>query len=812
MRADLIAAVRSLRSTPTFTAVALIVLALGIGATTAIFSVVDAVVLRGLPFDEHDRLVAIGERRPPDSFVDPGRDPSTLTSVAPQNYVDWAAGQRVFEHIAAVAGAAFTLHEAGAEPEDLRGQRVTAGLFDVLRVAPAIGRGFTEENEVAGRDLVVVISDALWHRRFGGDPDVLGRTLPLDGERYEIVGVMPPDVTYPVGAARLTDVYVPYVVPDSERVRTPGRRSHYLQVVARLQAGVSMDGAQAQMDQVASALRDEHAEWNKGSFIGVRPLRDHVVGGRTKSWMLMLLTAVGIVLLIACANIANLMLARASAREREIGVRAALGAGRWRLVRQLTVESLVLSAAGTLVAVVLAFWAVHVLRNAMPDGVARVSGITVDLRVLAVAASIAVATGILSGLFPALQLSKPDLARALKDGGRGAVGSGRRRLRNALVVTEVALAVILLVGAALFISSFASVMRIDPGFDPSNVLTVQVYPRVIPGQPPDDNRAAFTDIVERLEGAPGVLHASAIWGGMPFGGSMSTTTIAVPGVTLEAGDGSASARRVTPGYHQALRIPLKSGRFFEPADRDGARLVVIVNESLARRLFDGQDAVGRTVTLQDADRTVVGVVGDVHQTSLEAEPLAEVYVPLAQGSRGAGELVIRTSGDPYAVLPAVTSTVAQVLPDVPLRNVRSLEDVFARRVAQRRLNMLLLGLFGLLGLVISAVGIYGTMAYVVAQRTREIGVRMALGASRQSVVGMVLRSAGTLVAMGLVVGTAGAWYLSATARAFLFGVEPTDPVAFAAALGVLSIAALVASAVPARRAASVDPMIALRTE
>jgi putative ABC transport system permease protein len=812
MRADLVAAIRSLRSTPTFTTVALVVLALGIGATTAIFSVVDAVVLRGLPFDEHDRLVAIGERRPPDSLVDPTRDPSTLTSVAPQNYLDWVEEQQVFDRIAAIAGGSFTLHEAGDEPEDLRGQRVTTAFFDVLHVAPALGRAFTPEDETAGRDRVVVLSDSLWQRRFGGDSAILGRTIPLEGAGYEVIGVLPPDVTYPVGAARLTDVYVPYVVPNEQRIRRIGRREHYLQVIGRLRTGATVEQAQAQMDQVAAALTAANPEWNKGSLIGVRPLRDHIVGGRTRSWMLMLLTAVGIVLLIACANLANLMLARASAREREIGVRAALGAGRWRLVRQMLVESLVLAAAGTAIAVLLAFWFVQVLRNAMPDGVARVSAIALDLRVLAAAAAVALVTGILFGLFPALQLSKPDLTRALKDGARGTTGAGRQRLRNALVVAEVALAVVLLVGAALFISSFAALMRIDPGFDPANVLTVQVYPRTTPGQPPGDHRPAFTRIVERIGQAPGVLHAGAIWGGMPFGGSMSTTALTVPGVARGEGENVVSVRRVTPGYHQALRIPLRSGRLFEPSDREGAARVVIVNEAIVKAFFNGQDPVGRSVTMQDAEWTIAGVVGDVHQSSLEAGPLAEVYVPLTQGGPGAGELVIRTSGGPYAVLPAVRSAVLQELPEVPLRNVRSLDEVLARRVAQRRLNMLLLGLFGLLGLVIAAVGIYGVMAYVVSQRTKEIGVRMALGASRSAVVGMVLRSACVLVAIGLAVGGLGAWYLSATAEAFLFRTEATDPRAFAAALAVLSIAALVASAIPARRAASVDPMVALRAE
>ena len=812
MRDDLRAAYRSLRSSKTLTAVALTVLALGIGASTAIFSVVDAVVLRGLPFDEHDRLVAVGERRTASPFFNVGRDPLALSSAAPQNYMDWAAQQQVFESMAAIAGGSFTLREPGAEPEDLRAQRVTAGFFDVLRTRPAVGRAFAPEQEIDGAHRVAVLSDALWRRRFGGDPGVVGRMLPLEGGSYEVIGVMPPEFEYPVGTTRPTELWVPYVVPPDERVRNPKSFSIYLQTIARLKPGVTIEQAQAQMDQIAAALEQAHPEWNKDSRIGVRPLIDHLVGARTKSWMLMLLGAVGIVLLIACANVANLLLARASAREREVGIRAALGAGRWRLVRQLMVESLVLSTAGTLLALVLAWWAVQVLKGSMPEGVPRVAAIAVDLRVLAAAAGLSILTGILFGTVPALQASKPDLTNALKDGARGSAGAGRQRLRSALVVAEVALAVVLLVGAALFIGSFVALMRIDPGFDPESVLTAQISPRFErpkPGSPPTDYARPFAEMINGISRIPGVAHAAMISGGMPLGGSMSITTLTVPGRTIEKDDGI-SIRRVTPDYHNALRIPLRDGRYFEEKDREGAPNVVIFNESAAARYFPGENPVGRTVTMNKMDRTVVGVVGDVHQSSLETDPRAEAYVPMAQQPVTFGELVIRTAGDPYAVLPQVKAVVLNVLPDVPLRQVRTMEELMARRVAQRRLNMLLLGMFGLLGLVISAVGIYGVMAYVVAQRTHEIGVRMALGATRAKIVSMVLVNACVLVLIGLVIGGAGAWYLSEAAKAFLFRLEANDPRAFGAAILALSLAAIVASAIPARRASSVDPMVALR--
>jgi putative ABC transport system permease protein len=821
MRDDLHAAFRALRSSKTFTAVALSVLALGIGASTAIFSVVDAVVLRGLPFDEHDRLVAVGQRSAPGAGRfgggggGPQADPQAVSAFAPQNYLDLAAQQQVFSSIAAMAGGNVTLRDPGAEPEEVRSQRVTASFFTVLRSQPVLGRAFTADNEVDGANQVVVLSDGLWRRRFGADSAIVGRTIPLEGTAYTVVGVMGPDFEYPVGATRPTELWVPYVVPANERVRDPHTISIYLQSVARLKPGVSLAQAQANMNQIANALQQANPEWNKDTLLGVRPLHDHIVGARTAQWMWMLLGAVGIVLVIACANVANLLLARASTREREVGIRAALGAGRWQLLRQLMVESLVLAGSGTVIAIALAWWGVGVIKRAIPDGVPRVSAIAIDYRVLAAAAVLALVTGTLFGLVPALQLSRPDVTSVLKEGGRGAgTGRTRRRLRSALVIVEVALAVVLLVGAALFIGSFRVLMHIDPGFVPDHVLTASVYPRLNPqatGGPPPSASPQFARIVERLANTPGVSFASVISGGMPLGGSMSITTISIAGRTLNRPDNTISIRQVTPDYHKAIGIPLKRGRLFTDADRDGAAPVVIVNESAARKYFPNEEAVGKSVNI-NGDRTIVGVVGDIYQSSLEIEPRTEAYVPVAQGRTLGGDLVIRTSGDPYSVLPPVRAAVLSVLPDVPLRNVRTMEEVIARLVAQRRFNMLMIGLFGVLGLVISAVGIYGLMAYLVAQREREIGVRMALGASRGTVVGMILRSAAMLVVTGLVIGGVAAWSLGSTAKAFLFKIDVTDPRVYAVAIGVLAAAALVASVIPARRAASVDPLIALRSE
>jgi putative ABC transport system permease protein len=814
MRDDLKAALRSLRSARSFTVAALMVLSLGIGATTAIFSVVDAVVLRGLPFDEAERLVAVGQRNA-SRVPDPTRDPQQLNIVAPQNYLDWVAQQQVFESIAAVGSGWMTLRQPGVEPESLVPQLVTADFFTVVRARPAIGRTFSAANEAAGAERVAVLSNGLWQRRFGGDPGIIGRTIPLEtleGGRdateagYEVVGVMPPGFTYPVGAARATDVWIPFVVPARDRVRDPGSRSNYLQVIARLKPSVSLEQARAQMDQVAATIELANPAWNEGERIGVRPLLDHIVGARIRSWMLMLLAAVGIVLLIACANIASLLLARASARERDITVRAALGASRWRLVRSLMIESLVLSAAGTACAIVVAWWTVDLLRGSMPDGVPRVSTIAMDLRVLGAAAVVSLLTGLLFGLGPALQLSRPDLSNGLRDGSRSGASPARQRIRSALVVVEVALAIVLLVGAALFIGSFVSLLRIDPGFNPESVLTAQISPRVESVAQPRDNSAALEEILERVRRIPGVLHASILGGVLPLGGGTNMSSFLLkdrPGQIAQL-----SLKRVMPGYHEALRIPLRRGRLFTTADRKGSREVVIINETAARKYFPDQDPVGHTLNGPE----IVGVVGDVHQMSLERDTMPEMYVPLAQEQQSGGMLVVRTGGDPYKFVPAVRAAVFAVLPDVPLRNITTMEEMLAKTLAQRRLNMLLLGLFGLLGLVIATVGLYGLLAFVVAQKTREIGVRMALGANRRHVVGIVVLQAFGLVASGVIVGSVAAWYLSAVSRTFLFQLEPTDPRAFVAAAGSLLAAGVVASVVPARRAASVDPVVALRSE
>ena len=821
-KADLRQAVRSLRSAPSFTLAALLVLALGIGATTAIFSVVDAVVLRALPFDEAARIVAVGERTaapsgkavpkgvPGPPGVDP-RDPEALNLVRPQNYLDWVSRQRVFESMAAISVVSEqTLIVPGGEPEDLSMQRVSPAFFDVLRIRPALGRVFSSEQEVEQRPRLAVLSHSLWTRRFGRDSAIVGRTIALDDGLYEVLGVLPAGVTYPVGAVRETDLWVPYVPTENDRTRGRGM-GFTLQVIARLKPGISLDQAQSQMAQVAGALEAENPAWNRAGRIGIRPLRDHLVGASMRSWMLMLLASVAIVLLIACINVANLLLARATANHRDIAVRAALGASRWRLVRQSMVESLLLSALGTALAIGLAWWAVEVLRSAMPEGVPRVTTIGLNLRVLLSTSVLAVMTAALFGIMPALQSSSPNLTEALSQGVRTGHGRARVRLRSLLVVGEIALAVVLVVGSALFVGSFIRVMRIDPGLNPDRVLTLQVYRPGIPGQPPADFTAAFEEIRDRLTRTPGVSHA-AISSGMPLRFQLWINSFDVKGRPIDNEhpmERAVSLKLVSPGYHEALGVPLKRGRLLSEADGPD---VTVINETAARKFFGAEDPVGQVAIVNRTDRTIIGVVADTVQGRLEAVPMPEAYMQFGEERRSSGFIIIRTKGDAYDLLPAARTAVLGVLPNVPVRYVATMNELITRQTAQRRLTMLLLGLFGVLGLLIAAVGVYGVMAYLVSQRTREIGVRMALGATRTQVTTMVISQAGGLAAIGVVLGGVAAWNLTGTVQSFVFGVQPNDARAFAIAGATLLAAALVASAIPARRAASVDPTSALRSE
>jgi putative ABC transport system permease protein len=812
---DTLHAVRSLRATPAFTSVALAVLMLSIGATTAIFSVVDAVVLRGLPFDESDRLVAVGELNIKESLA------SSLNRVAPQNFLDWRDRQDVFTGLAAVGYAEISLKAQGsALPENLRAQRVTADFFSVLRTAPLLGRAFTIDNEVQGRAQVAVISYGLWQRRFGGTPDVLGARLPGQTVSFEIVGVMPPGFAYPVdtyilGVREPPDVWVPYVFNPEDRIR--GNSFGYnLHVVGRLRDDVSIERAQARMDQITATLAAETPRWFTDRVAKVEPLRQFVTRG-VRTWMVMLLGAVSFVLLIACVNLANLMLVRATTRSRELGIRAALGASRWDLSRLLLLESLVLSLAGATLGVVVAWWGVEILRSAIPEEVPRAAGIAVDLRVLAVTALTAVATGVAFGLAPVVQFGRPIVPSALHQGERAATaGTAVQWLRGTLVVVEVALAVVLLVGSGLFLASFARVTAVNLGLDYRDVLAVQVRVLEMPSdvqKAAERNRQLLLNVLDRVHAMPGVEVAAILGGGLPLRGDLRTVDFAIPGRDLPRST-DIDFNQISADYFKAIKVPLLKGRGFTAADSQNSEPVVILNQTAAAKYFEGADAVGKVVRLF-GNRTVVGVVGNVRHDGPESEWRTQAFVPLAQSRVLGATLVVRTSRGSHDVLPGIRRAISSEFAEagIPTRvDEGALEQFYEKLVAQRRFNMMLLALFGLLGLVIAGVGIYGVMAYIVSQRTQEIGIRMALGALPSTILRSILTSAVVYMMIGLTLGLFGAWGLAGFVRGFLFEIQPHEPRVYAAVFAVLAMSGITAAFLPARRAARVDPLIALRME
>jgi putative ABC transport system permease protein len=807
---DIKSAIRSLRHSPTFTAVALVVLALGIGSATAIFSVVDAVVLRALPFPEHDRLAAV--------LSHDTRRPTTFGSgsATPQTYLDWRAQQRSFDGLAAVSRTSFGIRDAEGHLQTARGLQVTSEFFQVLRVSPMLGRGFSTDEETIGRHRVVILSFGSWQRLFGGSPDAVGKTLALDDESWEIVGVMPRGFAYPVASATPTELFVPLAFRSEDRVRGSSQK-YNCSVIGRLKPGTSLAGAADDMNRVAAALDAQYPKWEPGRRVRIETLQDHLVG-KVKTWMLMLLGAVALVLVIACANVANLMLARATVRGPEIALRSALGASRGAIIRGLLVEAVLLSLGGAAIGVLLALVGVRAILPWLPDGIPRVAAIAIDLRVLVAAIAAALVTGVAFGLVPAIQASRPNLTAVLKSSSRSSTtGAGSHRVRSALVIAEVAVAMVLLVGAGLFIGSFARLMRVDPGFDYRQVLVVDVGLSWQPGKIDVALKqgAAYTEqMLNATRRVPGVLSAAAVANGLPLEGSWSRTSLTIPGRgELSSDEDSIDNRVVTPGYLKLMRIPLVRGRYLSDGDRAGAQLVLVVNQSAARRYWPGQDALGQRVVIESEERLIVGVVGDIRHLGPETPPRQECYVPMAQGQVLGGTLVMRTAGDPLRILPAVKTAVWSVNKDQRISgDTFTLEGYMDALIAQRRFNMAVLALFGVLGLGISAAGTYGVMAYLVAQRTHEIGVRIALGATKRSILGLVLRRAAWLIAIGLAIGAGVSWYSSAAVARFLFQVEPDDPLIFGGALAVLALTGLAASAVPARRAAAVDPIVALRSE
>jgi putative ABC transport system permease protein len=799
--ADLRYGVRSLAKHPGFTTVALLTLALGIGANTAIFSVVNAVLIRPVPFADPERIVWLWDTIP--------QLPTAPTSLP--EFLDWKEQNRSFEYLAAFQGGNMFL-DAGDGTEDVPVGLVTPQLFSLFRVNPILGRTFTDEETLPGRFRVAVLGHSLWQTRFGSDPNVLGRTIQLNGRAYTIIGVMSPGFSFPDRAM----LWRPLPIDPTALDRGP----HYLRVVGRLKAGVTRDQAQAEMSPLAARLSQQHPEKQAGHGVKLESLTAVLVGDIGRA-LFVLLGAVGFVLLIACANMANLMLARIGGRQREIAVRTALGASRLRIVRQLLTESLMIAVAGGGAGLLLAMWAVSWLVSLSPETIPRVHETSVDTRVAGFTLLVSVATGVLFGLAPALQISKPALTDALKESGRTTAGLRRNRLRSALVVSEVALSLVLLVGAGLLIRSFAKLNQIDPGFNADRVLTLGVS--LLPNKYPTDEQVAtsYSQILERLATVPGVISAAAI-SELPFSGSNTNDSFTIEGRPPIAKESEplTEYRIVTPRYFQSMGIPLLAGRDFSETDTKQSPNVVVINDEFVRRHFGRENPLGHRLKLQGQERDpllIVGVVGNVRHFGLDDQPTAEAYVPFLQDPLSLNyrsmTIVARTkSEDPGAVAGSLRAALTSMDKSLPVYAVKPMTQYVGDSLARRRFNMVLLSAFSGVALMLAAIGIYGVISYSVIQRTHEMGIRMALGAQRSDVLKLVVRQAMILALAGVVIGLLACWALTRLIKSLLFNVSVTDPLTFAVISAVMILIALLACLIPATRATKVDPLVALRYE
>ena len=804
-------ALRQLRKSPGFTAVAVLTLALGLGANSAIFSVIDAVLLRPLPFHAPSRLVIV---KP----TEPGRRDDI--GVSYPTFLDWRAQNHVLEGLSVFRQDDFTLTGRG-EPAHLTGAVVSANLFSMLGVPPAIGRDFTpEEDKPAATGRPIILSHSLWQNRFGSDPKVVGQSLVLDGDTFAVVGVMPASFQFPV--QRTPVEFWTTIALDSQTVNgappmTAQRGAAYLDVIARLKPQVTAATAQTEMARIQDGLNRQYPE-NRPKGISLVPEADAVVGDMRRG-LFVLLGAVGLVLLIACANLSNLLLARAASRHKEISVRTALGATRWMIVRQLLAESLLLGAVGAAAGLALATWGIKLLTAMAPGDLPRITESGLNLQVLIFTASVAVLTSILFGLVPALQSANPELAASLKEGGRsGTETPARGRLRSALVVTEMALAMVLLVGAGLLLRSLVGLGRVDPGFAKDHVMTFGLD---LPGRYGQPQRVAFyRNLLEQIRATSGVRSASAAFP-LPLSADDVKTTFEVEGRPLKKSEYPVTTLHIIDhDYFRTLGIPLLSGRVFNPQDdAPGATPVVIISERLAKQVFPGEDPVGRRIkpgissgTSGEPMRVVVGVVGDVKAEGLGAPSIPESYLSYAQLPFAPMSVVVRTEIAPANLVRTLTAEVQSLDSALPLLHVKTLDEYVDDSIVGTRFETFLLGTFGVLAFVLTAVGLYGVISYTVAQRTREMGIRLALGADRNAILGMVVKSGTLLACSGAVIGLAAAFLLTRLIASLLFGVGPTDPLTFLCVPIALISVAILASYVPARRAARVDPMVALRYE
>jgi predicted permease len=798
---------RRLRRSPGFTVIAILTLALGIGASTSIFSVVNAVLLAHLPYQDPGRLALVWGTN-----AHRGLD---IIPVSPGDYFEWKRRNTAFQDIAASYDNEVTLTGIG-NPQFLIGYDFSANYFSILGVSPELGRTFNAEEDRPGGPKVVILSDKLWRGTFLADPGIPGKTITLDGEPYRVIGVMPRSFDYPPGV----QLWMPIALPDSAAGDYERR---YIRVMGRLKPGVSDEQAQAQMTALARQMDAEHPTTDAGNGVKITPLRRQLAGD-IQTPLLVLLGAVGFVLLIACANVASLLLARATTRHKEIAACAALGASRARLLRQFLTESLMLSLAGGALGIALALWCTSFLVSIFPNDIAnlsipRVESIPINMPVLCFALAATVLTGLLFGVAPAMQSAGANAADILKESSRGATpGSRSARLRRVLVVAEIALSLVLLAGAGLLIESFERVARGSLGFQPDRVLGMEVFlaPNRYPPNQPDKQRAFVRDVLRRMKSLPGVLSAGAT-STLPLSGFWGETDFLVEGRLLpKPGEApTADNRFVTPGYFSTMRVALVGGRDFTDADRDGGRQVAIVDETLARQFLGGA-AVGKRLNLGTAERPewwdVVGVVDNVKAFGLERPDLPTLYRPLAQHPWGLLAFTIRTAGDPTALLKSAEQAVWDLDKDQPIFRALPMSTFAVQSVALRRVSTLLLAGFATLALVLAGVGIYGVMAYAVARRTHEIGTRMALGAQPRDVLRLVLGQGARLTILGVGIGVVAALVLTRFMASILFGVSASDPLTFAAVVILLTVIALAACYIPAHRAMHIDPMVALRYE
>jgi predicted permease len=808
-------ACRTLRKAPGFSAVAILTLALGIGANTAMFSVINAVLLRPLPFPESDRLVAVSEtdlRRGPDL---------RSTSASWPNFFDWRSRAQAFESVSAYHDAGFTL-ASGSRSLHIDGAIVSAEFFSTLGVRPVRGRSFRPEEERAGSD-VAIISDQLWRSQFDADPAVIGRGFSINARRFTVVGVMPPQfrfpITFPSAQLWVTLAEDARIDSPDDAPMTTQRSAHFLKVIGRLRPGMTLASAQSELDVIAAALARDYPADNARRGVRVASQLETLVGDRRQP-LLILFAAVGCVLLIACVNLANLLLARGAGRHRELSVRAALGASGRRIASQLLTESVVLSAAGTACGLALAKWSLAVLVRLSPVEIRGLDEASIDGAVLAFTALVAAGSALAFGMIPAVQAARTNLTAGLQATMRSSAGRSQRRVRAGLVVAETAVGVMLLVAAGLLLRNFNRLLHTSPGFDPQNVLTARF--KLPDARYPYLKQIAFyEELLPEIAAVPGV-QAVAATAPLPLSGSRYTISFDRNGSTEASVDKpSASFGMMSPGYFHAMRIPFLSGRDFTAADNDAAPRIVIVNESFARTYFPGQDPIGQrirpglsTTEKETPWREIVGVVADIKHLALTESGKPAYFIPYAQGLISTLYLIVRTAGDPagLGLVEDVRRTLARKDPELALYEVKPLEAYLSTSVASERFETLLLAVFAGLGLTLTAVGLYGVVAYGVAQRTREFGIRLALGARSGELLGMVVKNGLALAGIGLAVGIVLAGFATRLLASTLHGVDPLDPITFGAVTAVLLVVATLASYLPARRATRVDPIRALRTE